>query len=271
VIEERSKERAMSISVNTSNNNAYLYLQSLLQQGPSTSSTLTGSSDPISELLGMTSSQNASAPSAASATTSGSGNTSPQFGPETFTALISMQMNTSAAPGQSLFSQLDGNSDGSISQSEFDSAFSSADQSEANAVFSALDSNGDGSVSQSELASAQQGQQAQQGQGHHHHHHHMGGAGQSQGQDSSSLDPLTTSADGSQSQTTNNADGSSSTTITYADGSTVTMTIPAAATSAGQSSGNSTSNPNSNNLLEQLIQMQAQLLSPSAGQSLATV
>jgi Ca2+-binding EF-hand superfamily protein len=268
----RSKERAMSLSINASNNSAYL--QSLLQQGSPLTGIGAGSSDPISELLGLGSSQSSSSATPAAANGSGSGSSSPQFNPETFTALISMQMNTSAAPGQSLFSQLDSNGDGSISQSEFDSMFSSADQSQANSVFSALDTNGDGSISQNELASAQQNQQSQQAQGHHHHHHHMGGAGQSQGQDQSQ-DPLETllsgTADGGQSQTINNSDGSTTTTITYADGSTVNMTSPAASSSGGQPSNGSSANPNSNNLIEQLIQMQAQFLSPSMTQNLLTV
>jgi Ca2+-binding EF-hand superfamily protein len=276
----------MSLSVNAStNNNAYLYLQSLLQQGPQLSST-SGSSDPISQLLGATDSQSASSASAttpaSSGAATGSGSTTPQFGTETFTALISLQMNGSATgagdSSQSLFSQFDTDGDGSISQSEFDSKFASADQSQANAMFAALDSNGDGSVSQGELASAQQSAQGQQAHGHHHHHHMGGAGGGGQSQGSSPFDMLSsTDATGAQTQTTDNADGSTSTTITYSDGSTVSMTTPAASSEGGQSSGtsqssgDSTSNPSSNNLLEQLIKMQSQLLTASSGsQSLVT-
>jgi hypothetical protein len=274
----RAKERVMSLSVNAStNNNAYLYLQSLLQQGPQLSSGFAGSSDPISQLLGATDSQSASsaATPASSGATTGSGSTFPQFGTETFSALISLQMNGSATPSgdssQSLFSQFDTDGNGSISQSEFDSKFASADQSQANAMFAALDSNGDGSVSQGELASAQQSAQSQQSHGHHHHHHMGGAGGGGQSQGSSPFDMLSsTDATGAQTQTTDNADGSTSTTITYADGSTVSMTTPAASSDGGQSSGGSTANPSSNNLLEQLIKMQSQLLTASASQSLVT-
>jgi hypothetical protein len=79
-----------------------------------------------------------------------------------------------------------------------------------------------------------------------------------------------TDATGAQSQTTDNADGSTSTTITYADGSTVSMTMPAASSNGSQTSGGSSGSPASNNLLEQLIQMQAQLIAPSASQNLVT-
>ncbi len=79
---------------------------------------------------------------------------------------------------------------------------------------------------------------------------------------------------GAPSHTTTNANGSTTTTITYADGSTVTMTT-AAPTGGSGSSGSSSSlaggaNVASNNLIEQLIQMQAQLLNPTTTQSVAT-
>lgn len=85
---------------------------------------------------------------------------------------------------------------------------------------------------------------------------------------------LLASADsGATSQTTSNANGSTTYTITYADGSTVTMTTPASSdTAASSNSASSSSNSNaaSNNLFEQLIEMQAQLLSSATTQTVAT-
>jgi hypothetical protein len=85
---------------------------------------------------------------------------------------------------------------------------------------------------------------------------------------------LLASADnGATGQTTSNANGSTTYTITYADGSTVTTTTPASSASAASSdsaSSSSSTNAVSNNLFEQLIEMQAQLLSSATTQTVAT-
>ena len=74
------------------------------------------------------------------------------------------------------------------------------------------------------------------------------------------------------SQTVANSNGSSTTTITYADGSNVSMTTPASSSSAsGGSTTAGAANVPANNLLEQLIQMQAQLLNPGTTTSVATL
>ena len=80
--------------------------------------------------------------------------------------------------------------------------------------------------------------------------------------DKASIDALPSSAnaDGAKSQTTANSDGSTTTTISYADGGTVEMTTPAASTDSSGKTGSGTSGQNTANLLEQLIQLQAQLL-----------
>ena len=207
-----------------------------------------------------------------------------QISPGTMSALLMQQGQSTAVNGdafsQQLFSLLDTNGDGTISKSEFETAFGqNGNTTQADSIFAKLDANSDGSVSQSELTNALDGGQDQsQGmQGMHHHHHHhggmgMGGASSSSGtSDSSSgtsgsgdsTDPLL-QADGS-SQTTANSDGSSTTTITYSDGSTVSMTTPVA---SGSGSGSTASN--NSNFIERMIQRQAQLLaSANAGQSLA--
>jgi hypothetical protein len=71
-------------------------------------------------------------------------------------------------------------------------------------------------------------------------------------------------ASGATTQTASNSDGSTTTTISYADGSTVEMTTPAPATSDSGKPSTGASGPSSANLLEQLIQLQAQLLSSAA-------
>ena len=260
--------------------------------------------DLISALQQTLAGKNASAPSAppangqsfdvsagASAATASGGTsstaTSP-LAPSTMNALLTAQgdaqtpvVNGDAFSAQ-LFSMLDTNSDGSISQSEFDSAFNNnGDTTKADAIFGQLDANHDGNVSPDELTSALSGQ-GQDGQDngsqqvHHHRHHHHGGGGMADanspmGGSSDPNDPFAIGASGSssdpfagdQSQTVTNTDGSSSTTITYADGSQVTMTMPA--------SSGSGSSPSSmaHNVIEQLIQRQAQMMAQAAGQSLA--
>jgi hypothetical protein len=84
------------------------------------------------------------------------------------------------------------------------------------------------------------------------------------------LDMLTSQA--GTSQTVANSNGTSTTTITYADGSSVTTTTAAgSSTSSGGSAAAAGLNPANNNLLEQLIQMQAQLLNTTTPQSIMTV
>ncbi len=90
------------------------------------------------------------------------------------------------ALSKEMFSLLDSNGDGGISQSEFNAAFGqNGNTTQANSLFARLDTNGDGSVSPQELTNALDGQDqsgtqgASQGsdtQGAHHHHHHGGGS-----------------------------------------------------------------------------------------------
>ena len=93
----------------------------------------------------------------------------------------------------------------------------------------------------------------------------MHGGGGSQANASSgqnAINSLLSSADatGATTQTATNADGSTTTTISYADGSTVEMTTPVATANNGGTAGTGASGQNNANLLEQLIQLQAQLL-----------
>jgi len=226
---------------------------------------------------------NASTASGATSTT-----VTAQLAPATMNALLTAQgdAQTPVVNGDAfsakLFSMLDTNGDGSISQSEFDSAFNkNGGTTKADAIFAQLDANHDGNVSPDELTNALsgQGQGGQDGGGqqvhHHRHHHGLGGMGDTNsstggssdpndpfsiGSSSSSNDPFA----GDQSQTVTNTDGSSTTTLTYADGSQVTMTTPAA---SGTGSNPSTM---AHNFIERMIQRQAQMMATqSAGQSLA--
>jgi Ca2+-binding EF-hand superfamily protein len=104
---------------------------------------------------------------------------------------------TSAAGGslaQSLFSQIDGNGDGSISKSELEQAVTTAGGSTqaADALYAKLDPNNTGSVNVQQLT-----QGLSQLSSHHHHHHHGGGGGGATG-GSSATDALTSlfNADG---------------------------------------------------------------------------
>lgn len=119
---------------------------------------------------------------------------------------------SSAQPGgqlaQNLFSQIDSNGDGSISQSELEQAVTNAGgtKAAADALYAKLDPNGTGSVSEQQFAQglAQAGLSAglSQSMPHHHHHHHGGGdtgaTGASDGGSASASDALTSlfNADG---------------------------------------------------------------------------
>jgi Ca2+-binding EF-hand superfamily protein len=82
------------------------------------------------------------------------------------------------APGsqlaQNLFSQIDSNGDGSISQGELEQAVTGAGgtKAAADALYAKLDPNNTGSVSEQQFAQA-----FSQAAPHAHHHHHHGGGG----------------------------------------------------------------------------------------------
>jgi hypothetical protein len=158
---------------------------------------------------------------------------------------VSAQSKTRSDALKSLFAQLDGNSDGSISKAEFEDKLGAGGTNVANAdkVFAKLDKDGDGSVSIDELGKALKGA----GKSHHGGGGHGGGSG-----DGSDVSGATTS-------TTANADGSTTTSISYADGSKVTSTsaVPSASTTAAART--------SYNALEQMIAKQAQQISTATG------
>jgi hypothetical protein len=199
--------------------------------------------------------------------------------PDTLDALLAVQGQNQPAIvngdafSKQLFSLLDSDGNGSISKSEFETAFGqNGNNTLADQIFGKLDANGDGSVTQAELTNALNGQGQSQQVPHHHHHHFggMGGLGASaSGGANGATDPL--AALGGNSQTVNNSDGSTTTTITYADGSTVSMTMPAASGSGAGSTGNGGNNgAAAHNFIERMIQRQAQLLGgASAGQAVA--
>ncbi len=235
----------------------------------------------------------------------------------TLNALFSMQgqggqpmfMVNGNALSQQMFSLLDGNGDGAVSQSEFDAAFGqNANTTQANKLFAQIDTNGDGLISLQELTNALDGQDQAQGppgqgqgvQGHHHHHHHgsgldianllgggssadagaggtagagagdTAGAGAGGSAGAGAGAGLGANTSGDTTQTVTIADGSMTTTITYADGSQVTMTVPAANGASQSGTAGAGAAASLNNLIEQMIQRQAQLLaSSSAGQALA--
>src|SRR5882762_1101070 len=134
------------------------------------------------------------APSGSSTPASGSNGFS-QLSPATMSALLAAQSQSSAATTSAptnrsdalnnLFSQLDSNGDGKISQSEFENALGAGGTNIAQAdnVFSKMDSNGDGSVSLDEMASGLKANGR-------HRHHHLAGSDGSGGSGGSNSDPL---------------------------------------------------------------------------------
>ena len=203
--------------------------------------------------------------STASAGQGGGSSGSSQISPETMSALLAAQgqsSTTASAPtGRSaalkdLFAQIDGDGDGKITKSEFEGALGAGGTNLAKAddVFSKLDKNGDGAVSLGELS------QALRGRGRHHHA--ASGPDDGSGAKGANPDPLMQALQGATSSSVTNSDGSVTTSLTYADGSKVTMTSPASGSS-------STAATSSYNFIERMIQRQAQAISSSATASLS--
>jgi len=211
-----------------------------------------------------------------------------QLSPETMSALLAAQGQTSTgattsistSPSsalQDLFSQIDANGDGAISKTEFENALGAGGTNiaQADKVFGELDKNGDGSVSMSELQSALKGAG---GKGGHHHHAHAASSGDSSGTttadgtssttgtsgsgSSAGSDPLLQALAGASGNSTTNSNGSTTTSLTFADGSSVSMTSPAATTSSSSATA-------SYNFLEQMIQREAQAISTGGMSSLS--
>jgi hypothetical protein len=221
-----------------------------------TSAESTGFSQASGDLFGLSGGASASGGSAAASGATGFS----QLSPATMSALLAAQSQSPATPAstspgsalQSLFSQIDGNGDGQITQSEFENALGAGGTNIAQAdhVFSQLDKNGDGTVSLGELSSALRGS------GGHGHHGHAGSSGNTSSTSGSSTDPLLRALQGASSTSVTNSDGSTTTSLTYADGSKVTMksAVPTTSSSAASSSYN---------LIEQMIQREANAISLS--------
>jgi Ca2+-binding EF-hand superfamily protein len=195
---------------------------------------------------------------------SGSGGGGSQISPETMSALLDAQSQSSTGSAttasksrsdalKDLFAQIDGDGDGKITKSEFEEALGAGgtNLAQADSVFGKLDKDGDGSVSLKELASALK-------RGKHHHQ----ASNASGNNDGSNSDPFSQALQGASTTSVTNSDGSVTTSLTYADGSKVTMTSPA----SGSSSSAATS---SYNFIEQMIQRQAQSISSAATSSLS--
>ncbi|MCA1400713.1 EF-hand domain-containing protein [Bradyrhizobium sp. BRP56] len=232
----------------------------------SKSTTKTGSSGQGNQTTGQFAPSTGTSTSAGSSTGTGSGSGSGQISPLTMGALISAQSQSQTAVSNSptaasrsdalkdLFSQIDADGNGKITQSEFENALGAGGTNTAQAddVFSKLDGNGDGNVSLDEMSQALQGHK----DGGHHRHHMASGStdGSGSGAGGSSSDPLMQALDGATSTSVTNSDGSTTTTTTYADGSKVAMTTPATSSATLNAAS-------SYNIVEQLIQRQAKAIS----------
>lgn len=193
---------------------------------------------------------------------SGSGGGYAQISPETMSALLDAQSQSSSGATtasksrfnalKDLFAQIDGDGDGKITKSEFEEALGAGGTNLDNAdnVFGKLDKDGDGSVSLKELASALRPR------GDHGHRDDANGVG------GSGSDPFSQALQGASTTSVTNSDGSVTTSLTYADGSKVTMTTAAGGTTSGAATS-------SYNFIEQMIQRQAQATSSAATASLS--
>ena len=146
----------------------------------------------------------------------------PQLSEQTLLALVALQAQNggsaassggstaSSDPVQKLFSAMDSDGDGTVSQSEMESYIEKqgGTQGQADSLFSAIDqtnsaTGGSSGVSESQLASAvSQAQQVQQAHGGHHHHRHKSEAttGQADNTASALLRALDGNDDGSVSE-----------------------------------------------------------------------
>jgi len=189
-----------------------------------------------------------------------------QISPATMSALLAAQSQATAgsAPSAStsrsdalkdLFAQIDADSDGKLSKSEFENALGAGgtNVTQADSVFGKLDKDGGGAVSLDEMMSALNGKGRRQ---------HAAGSDGSGAPGGSGKDPLMEALQGASSTSVTNSDGSVTTSRTYADGSKVTMT--SAATASASSAATS-----SYNFIEQMIQRQAQAISSAATGSLS--
>ncbi len=197
---------------------------------------------------------------------SGAGGSS-QISPATMSALLAAQSQatTGSAPSASngrsdalkdLFAQIDADSDGKLSKSEFENALGAGgtNLAQADSVFGKLDKDGDEAVSLGEMMSALKGKG--------HRRHDAAGSDGSGTPGGSGKDPLMQALQGASSTSVTNSDGSITTSLTYADGSKVTMTSATAASASSAATS-------SYNLIEQMIQRQAQAVSSTATGSLS--
>jgi Ca2+-binding EF-hand superfamily protein len=230
---------------------------------------LGAASSAVDLLKTLMSPKSSSAQAAASTQGTAAGSGYSQISPETMSALLAAQGQSTTGSSNSttsrsdalkdLFSQIDADGDGKITKSEFEDALGAGgtNLAQADDVFSKLDKDSDGSVSLGEMASALKGG----GKGGHHHHHVASSDGSSDSGGSIS-DPLMQALSGASSTSVTNSDGSTTTTLTYADGSKVTMTSAASAAAAGSATS-------SYNFIEQLIQRQANVISSQASSSVS--
>jgi len=190
-----------------------------------------------------------------------------QISPGTMSALLAVQSQatTGSAPSapnsrsdalKDLFAQIDADSDGKLSKSEFENALGAGgtNLAQADSVFGKLDKDGGGSVSLDEMMSALNGKGRRQ--------HDAAGSDGSGAPGGSGKDPLMQALQGASSTSVTNSDGSITTSLTYADGSKVTMTSAAAASASSAATS-------SYNFIEQMIQRQAQAISSAATGSLS--
>jgi Ca2+-binding EF-hand superfamily protein len=114
------------------------------------------------------------------------------------TSTMANPVSTMASAINQLFSAMDTDGDGSVSESEMEGYIEKqgGTQAQADALYTQLDQNSASGVSQQQLAGAVQPPGG--GGGHHHHHHHIGGGGDSMA--SSLIQALDTDGDGSVSE-----------------------------------------------------------------------
>ena len=173
-------------------------LAALLSQLNSTSA-VTGFSDDSDDTAGAS----APAATASGASNTLTGSTKASLSGDVLQTLLQLQQDTSSSatqaastsdPLQSLFSSIDSDGDGSVSQTELENFIEQAggSQSQADSLYAALGQTGQTSGTSGSNAGLSEGQFASALQqaapppgpppagGHHHHHHHGGGGGASQ-------------------------------------------------------------------------------------------
>jgi len=181
------------------------------------------------------------------------GSTQPSLSGQILATLMRMQNangsgSQSIDPLQNLFTAMDGNGDGAISQSEMETYMgkAGASQGQADSLYASLNPTGANGITETQLGAALPTEGAQGAMGHHHHHHAQG---------TSSSNPVDTLMQAIDSNGDGSIDQGEMTSFVTANGGTAAQAQSAFSTLAG-SNGTSINSADLSKAWETLQQSQ---------------